>query len=113
MQSFRCPYLSGEVGLSDEREAHIVERHPELAGGYGGRIAQTLERPDLVTRSHREPQGEGAQARLFCRWYDDPYRRKYLVVVVVTDPPPAERHWIVTAYRSRSAPQGEVLWTSS
>jgi hypothetical protein len=27
---FSCPYLAGEVELTEEREKHIVERHPEL-----------------------------------------------------------------------------------
>ena len=30
MTLFACPYLKGEVELSEERERHILERHPEL-----------------------------------------------------------------------------------
>ena len=30
MSLFPCPYLKGEVELTDERERHIAERHPEL-----------------------------------------------------------------------------------
>jgi len=30
MTKFSCPYLGGEVELSDERERHIAEHHPDL-----------------------------------------------------------------------------------
>ena len=30
MARFACPYLRAEVELSDQRERHIAERHPDL-----------------------------------------------------------------------------------
>jgi hypothetical protein len=30
MTRFPCPYLGGEVELSDDREQHIAEHHPDL-----------------------------------------------------------------------------------
>jgi len=41
-----CPYLNGEVELTDEREHHIAERHPDLLPDYRHLIAETLSRPD-------------------------------------------------------------------
>ena len=33
-----------------------------------------------------------------------------MVVVVVSDMNPPERHWIITAYRTRQLAEGEVEW---
>ena len=29
-ERFPCPYLNGEVELTDERRAHLVQQHPDL-----------------------------------------------------------------------------------
>jgi hypothetical protein len=63
---FSCPYLGGEVELTEERERHIGDRHPELLPHIRERISLTLEKPDEVRRSARS-----ASARLFSRWFDD------------------------------------------
>ncbi len=42
MKTFACPYLGGEVELSDERESHIAEAHPELFPVYVDQISDTL-----------------------------------------------------------------------
>ena len=34
MRTFSCPYLEGEVELTDEREKHITETHPDLLPEY-------------------------------------------------------------------------------
>ena len=34
MNRFPCPYLGGEVELTEERERHITERHPDLLPEY-------------------------------------------------------------------------------
>lgn len=109
MERFLCPYLRGEVELTDEREQHITQKHPDLDKE---RIAQTLQAPELVIRSNYALSNtqSAADTRLFARWYDDPYKRRYVVVVVVTDPAPVIRHWVITAYRARKVPQGEILW---
>jgi len=48
MQTFPCPYLNGEVELTDEREAHITQTHPDLLPEYLPQLKQTLENPDQV-----------------------------------------------------------------
>ncbi len=53
MARFTCPYLDGEVELTEERERHISKRHPELLPKFQERMAQTLANPDEVRRSAR------------------------------------------------------------
>jgi len=63
---FSCPYLAGEVELTEEREKHAGDRHPELLPKIRDRIRMTLAEPHEVRRSARS-----ADARLFSRWFDD------------------------------------------
>ena len=105
MRTFECPYLNGEVELSDEREAHIAGNHPDLLPEYLAQVGQTLAAPDEVRRSLRM-----TSARVFCRHFEEVRQGKYVVVVVVSDPAPAMRHWIITAYMTRQLVNGEVEW---
>jgi len=107
MSRFPCPYLKGEVELTEERERHIAERHPDLLPEHRERVAETLADPDQVRKSIRF-----ADARLFSRWYTDVQRGKYVVVVVVSQLA-GERHWIITAYLTRELAEGEVEWRRS
>ncbi len=107
MTRFPCPYLRGEVELTDERERHVAETHPDLLPTHRERIAGTLLDPDEVRRSPRV-----VSARLFVRWYDDLHRGKHVVVVVVSEGT-ARRHWMVTAYLARRLAEGEVEWRRS
>ena len=66
MKTFPCPYLKGEVELTEEREAHIAYNHPDLLPRYLAQIGQTLADPDQVRRSTRM-----SAARLFYRWFED------------------------------------------
>ena len=104
MTRFSCRYLQGEVELTEERERHIAERHPDLLPEQSARLAETLAEPDQVRRSVRF-----GNARLFARWFASIRGGKHVVVVVVTDAPP-NRHWIVTAYLARKLAEGEVEW---
>jgi hypothetical protein len=104
---FSCPYLAGEVELTEEREKHIGERHPELLPQFRDRIRVTLAEPHEVRRSARS-----AHARLFSRWFDDIMGGKHVVVVVVSEVT-ARRHWVITAYLVRKLGQGDVEWTRS
>lgn len=104
---FPCPYLHGEVELTDERQRHIAETHPDLLPAHRERIAGTLLDPDQVRRSARF-----ASAHLFSRWYDDLRGGKHVVVVVVTEGT-VGRHWTVTAYLARRLAEGEVEWKRS
>lgn len=108
MTSFPCSYLGGEVELSDERERHITDHHPDLLPANKDRIRDTLADPDQVRRSKRF-----GNARLFAKWYDDLLNAKYVVVVVVSDVQPGERNWIVTAYITTKIAEGDTEWKRS
>jgi hypothetical protein len=108
MTRFPCPYLQGEVELTEEREHHIAERHPDLLPEHREWIAETLTDPDQVRRSVRF-----GNARLFARWCESVRGGKHVVVVVVSDTTPSDRHWIVTAYLARKLAEGEVEWQRS
>ena len=108
MSRFPCPRLKGEVELTEERECHIAERHPDLLPEHRKQVVETLASPDQVRRSARFEN-----ARLFSRWYTDVKKGKYVVVVVVSEPDAANRHWIITAYLTRRLVEGEVDWTRS
>jgi len=83
---FQCPWLRGDVELTQEREQHIQERHPDV-------------RADA--------------ARLFSRWYTDVRSGRHVVVVVLSEPSLSARNWIVTAYSTRSLAVGEIEWRRS
>jgi hypothetical protein len=104
---FSCPYLAGEVELTEEREKHIGDRHPELLPKIPDRIRTTLAEPHEVRRSARS-----ASARLFSRWFDDIMGGKHVVVVVVSEVRP-RRHWVITAYVVSKLGPGDVEWTRS
>jgi hypothetical protein len=105
---FYCPHLSAEVELTDERERHIQENHPDLLPEYRSRIADTLMEPDQIRCSARFPN-----ARLFSRWFEAVRGGKHVVVVVVSDSAPQKRHWIVTAYIARKLAEGDIEWARS
>ena len=56
MATFACPYLGSEVQLTEEREKHIAENHPDLLPEHRDKIAGT----------------RFADARVFSKWYDGP-----------------------------------------
>jgi hypothetical protein len=105
MIQFACPYLKGEIELTEEREHHIAARHPDLLPQLRERIAETLSAPDHVRTSTRF-----VGARLFSLWYNDSRGGKYLVVVVVSESDTNGRHWIITAYTTRRLAEGAVEW---
>ena len=102
---FPYPYLNGEVELTEERERHITERHPDLLPEHRPRLAEALAAPDHVRTSPRF-----GSAKLFSRWYTDVRQGKHIVVVVVSERTPQERHWIITAYLAGTLAQGGVEW---
>lgn len=109
MAYFKCPYLNSDVELTDEREEHIAQRHPDLLPQFMHAIGETLEDPDEIRRSARF-----VGARLFSRRFETVRDGKYVVVIVVSDAAPSERHWIITAYLARKLSKGrEVEWTRS
>jgi len=108
MSRFPCPYLKGEVELTEERERHIAERHPDLLPEHRRQLIETVAAPDQIRRSLR-----CGNARLFSRWYTDLKKGKYVVVVVVSELAAPTRHWIITAYVTRELVEGEVEWKQS
>jgi len=105
---FPCPYLNADVELSEDREQHIAENHPDLLPEHRGRIGETLFDPDEVRRSKRM-----GNARLFSRWHSDLRGGKHVVVVVVSETGIKENHWVITAYIARKLVEGEQLWKRS
>ena len=101
---FSWPYLATEVELTEEREKHILDRHPDLLADHRDRIRLTLADPDQVRRSARSANG-----RLFSRRFDDIMGGEHVVVVVVSEIA-ARRHWVVTAYLVRKLGQGDAEW---
>jgi hypothetical protein len=88
--------------LTEEREKHIAERHPDLLPTHHDRIVETLFNPDQIRRSRRF-----GDALLFSRWFEDILAGKFVVVVVITN----ERPWIITAYVCQKLIEGEPIWT--
>jgi hypothetical protein len=108
MTQFPCPYLGGGVELTDQREQHIAETHPDFLPEHRQRIADTLANPDQALRRLRS-----SNARLFAHRYNDLIGGKYVVVVVMGDPPPPVRHWVITAYIARRLTGGRIEWTQN
>ncbi len=104
---FSCPYLGARVELSGEREAHIIASHPGILPDYLVQLANTLEQPDQVRSSDRDPT-----ALLFSKWFDSIRTGRYLVVVTISDVS-ASRHWVITAYTARKLTGGTPLWQKS
>jgi len=105
MKLFPCPYLQDEVILTDEREQHITERHPDLLPQYKQYVAKTLLKPLHIRCSRR-----ANNALLFSRWFDDIKRGNYVVVSVITDNAPQIHPWIITAHLSTRLPKGDIVW---
>ena len=105
MTRFPCPYLQGEVELTQERERHIADRHSDLLPEYRDCIAETVLEPDEVRLSARL-----RNARLFTRWFESVRGDKYVVVITVSDATPTHRHWFITAYITRKLGEGTVEW---
>ena len=108
MSHFSCPYLHGEVDLTEERARHIAENHPDFLPDHLDKIPTVLSDPDQIRRSKRFPN-----ARLFTRWFDAVRGGKFIVVVVVSDSSPKTRHWIITGYVARKITEGETEWKRS
>jgi hypothetical protein len=105
MSWLSCPYLGGQVELTEERERHIAEHHPDLLPEHKQPMIETIREPDQIRRSARF-----GNARLFSRWFSALRGGKHVVVVVVTDPGPDLRSWIITAYLARKLSEGAIEW---
>jgi hypothetical protein len=103
MRLFPCPYLKGNVELTEEREAHIAAQHPDLLPEFLSEIELALAQPDEVRKGKRF-----SSERRFYRWFEDVRNGKYIAVIVVSETDPATRHWIVTSYITRRLPVGDI-----
>jgi hypothetical protein len=103
-----CPYLSADVELTEERQQHIQDNHPDLLPEHIGKIADTRLDPDQILCSSRF-----SQAQSFVRWFESVRGGKYIVAVVVGDGGRDDRHWIVTAYIARKLSGGVLEWQRS
>ena len=105
MTRFPCPYLKAEVELTEEREHHIAERHPDLLPG-------TVSESRKSWRTRIKSAGAfGSEGRDCSRggtliWH----RGRHVMVVVVSEPALGQRHWIITAYITAKLVEGEVEW---
>ena len=108
MSLFPCPYLHGEVDLTEERAKHITENHPDFLPEHLDKVSLVLSDPDLIRRSKRFQN-----ARLFTRWFEDVQGGKFIIVIVVSDSSPSMRHWMITGYVARKITEGETEWKRS
>jgi hypothetical protein len=106
-QIFACPYLNQQIELTEERYEHIVITHPGTLPDYLIQLGETLDNPDLIRRSDRDPE-----ALLFSKWFETIRGGRYLVVVMIHQAE-LERSWIVTTYTARKITGGTVLWTKT
>lgn len=65
-----------QIRLTDERQEHIEDDHPEMSGQID-KISQTLLNPEMIVRSKADPNVE-----LFYRYYEGtPVTEKYFYVL--------------------------------
>jgi hypothetical protein len=91
-----------QIRLTDEREEHIENDHPEMSGQID-KCRETLLNPDKVIRSRTDPEVE-----LFYKYYNvTPVTKKFLCVVVkgLTN-----NLFIITTYFTDTVKRGELLW---
>ncbi|CAN5565746.1 hypothetical protein BH11ARM2_BH11ARM2_13710 [soil metagenome] len=101
MKHYQSHYYPATIELTDERAAHIAQRHPDLYPQEEARLELTLAEPDGVVRRVTR---EGNPKHEFYRWFPDLRGGKFVRVQVVTDSGDPDRHWIVTAYLATSPP---------
>jgi len=96
---YNCHYLNRQVELTDERREHIISRHPDVVPVLS-EIAVTLETPDEIRSSQRDPE-----TLIFYRVLTTA-AGKSLALVVKVD----HRAFILSAYLTRARVNGEIRW---
>ena len=90
------------IRLTDERQAHIENDHPEMSGQID-KITETLLNPDKIVHSKTDSEVE-----LFFKHYKStPVTEKYLCVVIKVLP---DDLFIITAYFTDTIKRGKRLW---
>ncbi len=88
------------IELTDERWAHIVKEHPEVAP-YRERTQHVLTTPDYVKQSTRD-----RSVLLYYRFYEDIFDGKYLLAVVKK----GSRCFILTCFITDRIKEGLMEW---
>ena len=91
-----------KIMLSDERQKHITDTHPELSD-MSDVLKETLEEPELIKRSVYDEN-----VILIYKYYEHIYNGKYMCVVVTLD-----NRLVVTAYITDRIKDGEIIWTKN
>ena len=91
--------------MSDQREQHVAEAHPDFLPEELERLADPLANPDQALRSLR-----ASSAQPVAHWYNNLLGGRYVVVVVMGDLAPTVRHWAITAYIARRLTGGSIEW---
>lgn len=84
MRKFQSPF--GEVELTDERERHILQFHPEMRL-YRKHLPSTIENPDTIRRSKSDQ-------KVVILYHSILTEKKCLAVVIKMK----RRNFILTAY---------------
>lgn len=95
-----CSFLNSDVDLTEERETHIHEYHPDMVP-FMDRIQEVLLNCDLIYESNRD-----SNVILFYRFFNDIFDGKFIVVAVKRD----IRNFILTTYLTDVIKAGVMLW---
>ncbi len=82
----RFDSVLGTVELTEEREQHISQFHPEVKA-LRTQFPDTLSQPDFMRRSRFDP-------KVFVLYQTLPHKKKYLAIAVETN----QRNFILIAY---------------
>lgn len=111
MKFFPAMLLKRKVKLTEEREKHIADGHPDLLPAHLPKIVETLADPDEIRSlppgdSWEQPhKSVNRGTAVYSRQYSDLTGGMVVVMVVLDlfDPP-----WIVTAYITQDPPTGDM-----
>ena len=97
-------YSGGRIRYPEERQAHVVERHPYMED-HAELIQVTLSDPDEVRMSAEDPDS----VMLYYRWFwNTAVGAKYVRVVVKLLNGDA---FVLTAHVTDNIRRGELVWT--
>jgi hypothetical protein len=90
-------YSGQEVELTDERRAHILCYHPDMAS-FLDRMPKVLRAPDVLRQST-----DDQNVLIYYKYFAEIFGGKYLAVVVKTN----NRRFVLTAYLTRRIQTGK------
>jgi hypothetical protein len=95
-----CTFLNTDVDLTEERETHIHEYHPDIVP-FIDRIQDVFLSCDAIHEGNRDPN-----LILFYKFYNDIFDGKYNVVAIKRN----HRSFILTTYLTDVIKAGAMLW---